>query len=415
MQYEAGPDIMSRKHAFIQRMHGDWFELCDLNSSNGTYVNANKLVPHARYVLKPGDRISFCGMNTVTLDGGVHENPYVFVFDDEPVPASVVTPVIDVVPQNNLEVHPNAAPDAAPVTPRPFRPRTPERQMETVKDVVSALAESSTCAVCMEVAVAPHALRQCSHIFCGECIATWITTRLSSGAPLSTIGCPTCRAAPATAVRMPAWENLLHAVYEPTLSAEDYARRNERARRWHETCDAARRERVAVERARKRVRELAFGDASPHELAMRATRVPLTARYSIGRIAFATEPAQPIQGPQAPENEASPSHDGVVVDATPAEAAVANMTRRRHRCATCRDELPFGSIEVVDYDSNVYHPRCVPSSLYGRRLVNTPGPCALRDDDFARLRAMPFVTAAARLTSAGDGGQAAAARALIFM
>lgn len=49
---------VSRRHAEISYANGHYI-LCDLGSSNGTYVNSTKLAPQSPYILKPKDQIRF--------------------------------------------------------------------------------------------------------------------------------------------------------------------------------------------------------------------------------------------------------------------------------------------------------------------------------------------------------------------
>jgi hypothetical protein len=51
--YEKG---VSRLHAVLRR-EGNGLSIEDLGSSNGTFVNSNRLAPYTKYVLKSGDRI----------------------------------------------------------------------------------------------------------------------------------------------------------------------------------------------------------------------------------------------------------------------------------------------------------------------------------------------------------------------
>jgi hypothetical protein len=52
---------VNRKHAVIYRK-GDEFYLADLNSFNGTKVNATRVIPDIDHRLVPGDRINICGI-----------------------------------------------------------------------------------------------------------------------------------------------------------------------------------------------------------------------------------------------------------------------------------------------------------------------------------------------------------------
>ncbi len=59
-------DIVSRVHAEII-VEGNTYYLIDIGSSNGTFVNDNKLEAHTRYPLNLGDRIDLGNDNKVTF------------------------------------------------------------------------------------------------------------------------------------------------------------------------------------------------------------------------------------------------------------------------------------------------------------------------------------------------------------
>jgi hypothetical protein len=49
------PDVRcSREHCVFRKLNGDWY-VCDLGSSNGTFVNGNRV--NRTQKLRPGDRI----------------------------------------------------------------------------------------------------------------------------------------------------------------------------------------------------------------------------------------------------------------------------------------------------------------------------------------------------------------------
>src|ERR1700722_16782451 len=55
--------FVSRRHAVINRHNGS-FELLDLNSSHGTYVNGTRI---ERVILKPGDKLQFGSLNACQM------------------------------------------------------------------------------------------------------------------------------------------------------------------------------------------------------------------------------------------------------------------------------------------------------------------------------------------------------------
>ena len=68
---------VSRRHLQV-RQDVDIFYLSDLDSTNGTYLNNNKLAPHEEHVIRDGDRVVL-GSNAVTLRfsgtaGTIHQN-----------------------------------------------------------------------------------------------------------------------------------------------------------------------------------------------------------------------------------------------------------------------------------------------------------------------------------------------------
>jgi len=49
---------VSRKHAVIHRLGAD-FTVEDMGSTNGTYINKKKILPHTPQTIKPGDELRF--------------------------------------------------------------------------------------------------------------------------------------------------------------------------------------------------------------------------------------------------------------------------------------------------------------------------------------------------------------------
>jgi pSer/pThr/pTyr-binding forkhead associated (FHA) protein len=61
------PDHMaSRQHARLEQTPAGW-QITDLGSSNGTFVNVQRLTPHQPRSLQPGDQI-MVGGTTLTFD-----------------------------------------------------------------------------------------------------------------------------------------------------------------------------------------------------------------------------------------------------------------------------------------------------------------------------------------------------------
>ncbi len=74
-------DIVSRTHAEIRKT-GNTYYIEDLGSSNGTYINQTKLVPHTPYQINLGDKINFGQGNQVT---------FIFQYKQENPQSSLVT------------------------------------------------------------------------------------------------------------------------------------------------------------------------------------------------------------------------------------------------------------------------------------------------------------------------------------
>lgn len=390
VDYVLSQEILSRRHARIKRCEDGVYKLVDLNSTNGTWVNGVLLNPSDEFELVSGTKISFGGPDITCLDAGSHENPYLYVFEDAdqppPTPTSTLRapsaaptepPVVAAVVAEPLSDEPLPADvtwDAVhAVDAVPFRPPTPQRACAD-GEVAALVTDMSLCAVCLEVAVQPRALANCKHMFCAQCIDRWIDAKTRSGVPREAVGCPTCRTAPAQPVAMHAWDALLRAVFVPTLNAEHADARMQREREWHVRLDVRRR----VEEAKRRGMKRTFNDVmlTAHDVAVRSARVPLVARYSLGRPAFGRRRIRRRSGGSDEENTST-------VD-------MEHLERRRNVCTACAAHISFGDVEVVD-EAALYHVQCVPADLYGRRVTNAAGVGGLRDHDVRRLRAQPFI------------------------
>src|SRR5689334_9919231 len=62
-------DAMVSSHHAQLRRQGQGYEIVDLGSSNGTFVNGQRLSPNAPYRLSSGDQIRV-GSTTYTFEGG---------------------------------------------------------------------------------------------------------------------------------------------------------------------------------------------------------------------------------------------------------------------------------------------------------------------------------------------------------
>ena len=392
VDYVLSLEIMSRQHVRIRHCEDGEYKMEDLNSTNGTWVNGVRLTPSEEFELVSGTKISFGGPDITCLDGVSNENPYLFVFEDTDRPEPVPTPTPPTRSPGTAPVAPSemlvavAEPlsdeplpagvtwDAVHAVPAvPFRPPTPRRATADGESA-ALVADLSLCAVCLEVAVQPRAMANCTHMFCAQCIDRWVCAKTRSGVPREAVGCPTCRTAPAQPVAVSAWDALLRTVFVPTLDAEHVEARMQRELEWHVRLDVRRRVEEAVRRGTKRT----FNDVmlTAHDVAVRSARVPLVARYSLGRPAFRR---------RRPRRR-TPGSD----DETTSTVDMENLERRRNVCTACAAHIRFGDVELVD-ETALYHAQCVPVNLYGRRVTNASGVGGLRDDDVRRMRAQPFI------------------------
>ncbi len=75
---EALPLLISRKHAEVS-VAGQTLCIIDAGSTNGTYVNEQRLRSAESRHLTNGDAISFGGPKLILRDGQQHSNPFVYV------------------------------------------------------------------------------------------------------------------------------------------------------------------------------------------------------------------------------------------------------------------------------------------------------------------------------------------------
>ena len=57
---------ISRRHIYIRRVGEDFF-VADLNSTNGTWLNGERLEPSAEYLLRDGDLLKLANLRTVIV------------------------------------------------------------------------------------------------------------------------------------------------------------------------------------------------------------------------------------------------------------------------------------------------------------------------------------------------------------
>jgi hypothetical protein len=140
--------------------------------------------------------------------------------------------------------------------------------------LLQRVASHATCAICLDVAVAPHTL-PCTHSFCGACLARLLA---APGA----IACPACRAPAGVPRYERALDGVLTALYAAAHHADDDAdaeARGRRQREW-EAAEAATR---AAWRANPRLVDVSH--ASPALTPTAAAVVAAEARVAaIGRM-----------------------------------------------------------------------------------------------------------------------------------
>jgi hypothetical protein len=231
--------IASRSHAEILRT-GGVYAVQDLGSQNGTYVNGELVPRDSQRALAQGDVLSFGGPLRVLREGAVIENPFVYDVhfrqaapppqpsrrrrarsDAEGAPparraraAREASPDEPLPPQPDslrellrLMAEPRArgaAPAQQPASPEEAPPSSEEAVLQEASRACKArearaeplapgalsaeaevrLRSDLTCSVCLCVMAAPHAAA-CGHLFCGQCILTWLLQKPC---------CPVCRA-----------------------------------------------------------------------------------------------------------------------------------------------------------------------------------------------------------------------------
>jgi hypothetical protein len=117
-----------------------------------------------------------------------------------------------------------ATPPPPPLPPLPaFEPRTVDPlEGDDLVAVRARLIKDGGCAICLSLAVAPHAL-SCSHSFCGCCIFNWLEKKQE---------CPCCRAPCGVPVYERALDDILCAVVEPGLDVGAAAERQSGKLAW---------------------------------------------------------------------------------------------------------------------------------------------------------------------------------------
>ena len=194
LYHRAGPIIVSKFHAVIEREGTDFF-IQDVGARNGTYVNGKKLVPHTKVKLNVDDKILFAAAEY--LPSGEY-NP--FQFKIVTVASRAITPPTDTVKLSS--------------------------------DQYGAVEEDLKCGICFEALLNPFSL-VCGHTTCGDCLANWFAT-------LPVVkSCPTCRCAVTSSSPVPckALTDIIERIVEPRLSPEELSLRRDRMEIWNNRKD----------------------------------------------------------------------------------------------------------------------------------------------------------------------------------
>ncbi|GIL47153.1 hypothetical protein Vafri_4042 [Volvox africanus] len=200
------PFLLSRKHARICVQPDGSLVLRDLNSTNGTYVSRDgeflrRLRPDETWELKRGDLIGFGGPETIVARSEAPDitvpNPFLFRYtplDDDSEsannssaePQALVTIAGQARSRKYSEIdqrdHEDMDCEEASTSSHDKECKKP-KTVVTAKDIAALLANHLTCSICHDWLAGAHALT-CGHMFCGICLASWLTQKQS---------CPECR------------------------------------------------------------------------------------------------------------------------------------------------------------------------------------------------------------------------------
>jgi predicted component of type VI protein secretion system len=242
------PLLASRCHALLEWQEESGYTVEDLGSTNGTWVNGTRLEAREERRLAAGDTLSFGGPERVSNRGVVISNPFVYKFEEEEptrgrrpkrrrteAEAAAALPSAEVArgvvaralgaamdrgaarvmaaaraPPRASEPPPLALTKEAVLAER-RRAAQPLPDQEVSQAMLQSVRAQCACAVCLAVAVAPHATA-CGHVFCGKCILTWLGGHAE---------CPVCRTTTATAHPVRALDEQLRDIVEPRMPPEE--------------------------------------------------------------------------------------------------------------------------------------------------------------------------------------------------
>jgi hypothetical protein len=359
------PLSVSRQHAVIRHANGG-FEIRDVNSLNGTYVNGERLNADARHALQCGDLVTFGGPE-IAGNNNVH-NPHIYVFDPlvsagaaqadeappaDPAPAVHTTFATAIANHINetlmqiLQAHvPRVeAPEALPA----FVPKQAlalPADAQAPHALGAAIADWCLCVVCHETMVAPHALPNCDHSFCGGCIHTWLERNDS---------CPSCREPAKPPSYSKILDDVLRATVVPQMDAQAREAREAREREWHT-------QRHAVKESRKRSRE---AQALPDRFVVSIGPPPIYAA---------------LQQVRARAEAAAQRAPGTAVRWS-VRYSRGGLARAHNLCATCGQAIGLGLVEAVDRRNHAHHASCINwRTRAGPRLL-VRGTSQLRAED----------------------------------
>ncbi|GLC45088.1 hypothetical protein PLESTM_001685300 [Pleodorina starrii] len=201
------PFLLSRKHARICVQPDGNLVLRDLNSTNGTYISRDgeflrRLRPDESWELKRGDLIGFGGPETIVARSEAPDitvpNPFLFRYtplDDDSdsannssaEPQALVTIAGQARSRKFSEIdrrdHQEDMDYEEASTSSPDKECKKPKTAVTAKDIAALLSNHLTCSICHDWLAGAHALT-CGHMFCGICLASWLTQKQS---------CPECR------------------------------------------------------------------------------------------------------------------------------------------------------------------------------------------------------------------------------
>jgi hypothetical protein len=229
--------LTSRFHAMLECVDGVFY-VCDLGSTNGTYVNGAALLPHLDTELHSGDRVSFGGPRYVLREGVCLRNPFCYTVE-LPAPLRRSKRRREAAGPRQEEDLRNAKRVLEAVMARGAA-RLALARGDAAQPLKTGGTSQRDCSVCLQIMVAPHQVA-CGHAFCGKCILTWLERQRS---------CPMCRADCRSA--FPAMQEMQEIV-EPGLTSEEQEDLKTRKKEWEQfNAGVAEAKRVHVERVARR-------------------------------------------------------------------------------------------------------------------------------------------------------------------